>query len=258
MSEQLPILSKDLSKQNFIGQVIYNNDPDMVGRCKVRVLGLMDDLDENLIPWFSPMTIGIFSSIDGGGNFSVPKNGAWVRVRFPNEDIYSGEYTSIQNVDPNMFTGDSGLDKEDYVGTHVLLYDADQELMIVFQPHSGITMYYRESKINIAPTNVITLCQPNNNSIITLNNDTINITSNNEINISAHAAANVSADVVNLNANSVNVGKGASAHAVNGERLISVLQTLATAISQKYPITPGMPNTSSFSGILSSSVMIKP
>lgn len=249
-------LNKDLSKSNFIGKVIYNDDPTFSGRCKIRVYGLMDDLEDNLIPWFSPMTISTFSSNLGGGNFSIPKVGVFVRVRFANNDIYSGEYTSIQNIDPGIFEGDDGLDKEDYVGTHVLLYDQDQELLVAFQKRTGFTIYYRESKINIAPTNVITIAEPNSNSIITLNNDTINIVSKNEVNVSSTSAVNISSDVVNINGNSVAVGSDANEPAVKGNALVSVLTDLAAQIAMKYPQTPGQPNSSAFSSILSSSVTV--
>ena len=249
-------LDKDLTKLNYIGKVIYNKDPDYSGRCKVRIFGLMDDLEDNLIPWFSPMTVCTFSSDLGGGNFSVPKIGAFVRVRFANNDIYSGEYTSVQNIDPGVFEGEDGLSKDDYEGTHVLLYDQEQELLIAFQKGSGFTIYYRESKVNIAPNNIITVATPNNNSVITLNNDTTSIVTKNEINVTSSAAVNVNSDVVNINGNSVAVGTGANVPAVNGNALVSVLTSMAEAISMKMPQTPGTPNPSSFSSILSTSVTL--
>ena len=39
-------LNKNLSKGNFVGRVIKNEDPDFTGRCKVRVFGLMDELEQ--------------------------------------------------------------------------------------------------------------------------------------------------------------------------------------------------------------------
>ena len=243
---------KDLSKNNYIGVVVSNEDETCSGRCKIRVFGLMDELDDNLLPWFSPMTITTFSSQYGGGNFSVPKVGTYVRVQFANNDILSGEYACVQNLDPNL----KDLIKNDYIGTHVILYDCDQELIIVFQPNSGLTILYKDTKFNISPTNMITLSEPNNNAIITLDNDTINITTKGEINITSSSAVNVTTDVANIEANSVNVGKNASVPAVNGTALMEVLTEMAKAISDKYPITFGMPNPNSFNKILSSSVKI--
>lgn len=245
-------LNKNLSKGNFIGRVVKNEDPDFIGRCKVRVFGLMDDLDEEFLPWFSPANNGVFSSGRGGGSLSVPKIGTFVRVRFVNEDVYSGEYTCIQNVDPYL----AQTIKDDYVGTHVICYDSEQELMIMFQPHRGLTLFYKEAEINIAPDNKITLSEPNYNSIITLSNDTINIVSKNQVNVTALKSANITSDVVNIDGNSVNVGKKANVPAVNGNALVNILTEFANIISEKYPKSPGMPDTSKLTSILSTSVKL--
>lgn len=242
---------KDLSKGNYIGKVIYNEDPTYAGRCKIKVYGLMDDLDDVFVPWFSPGNISTFSSEFGGGNFSVPKIGAFVRVKFSNNDIFSGEYTCIQNVDPYI----KKLIKDDYLGTHVLLYDCDQELIIAFQPHSGLTILYKDTKFNISPTNVITLSEPGNNSIITIDNDTINISSTSEINIEGKGTVNVTSDVVNIDGDSVNVGKYANVPAVNGTELLKALKTLGNGINECYP--KGAPiDVNGFDPVLSSSVKI--
>ena len=245
-------LNKNLSKGNFVGRVIKNEDPDFTGRCKVRVFGLMDELDDEFLPWFTPSNNNIFSSSRGGGSLSVPKVGTFVRVRFVNEDIYSGEYTCIQNVDPYL----ANTIKDDYIGTQVICYDADQELMIMFQPHRGLVLYYKEAEITIAPDNKITVSEPNNNSIITLANDTINIVSKNQVNVTALKSANITSDVVNIDANSVNVGRGANTPAVDGNALVRVLTDMAKVIEEKQPQSPGVPNTAAFTSILSTSVKL--
>ena len=243
---------KDLSNKNFIGRVIFNEDPDFSGRCKVKVFGLMDELDNMFVPWFAPMTSSVFSSNTGGGSMSVPKLGTLVRVRFANDDIYSGEYTNIQNVDPYL----AEEIKTDYVGTHVICYDADEELMILFQPHYGLRLYYKESYFSIAPDNMITLSTPNNESIIQMVGDEMRLTTKGSINITSTDVVNVDSGVVNINSKTTNIGKGDLVPAVNGDELLKVLKSLATQISAKYPVTPGTPNPMSFGSILSNSVKI--
>ncbi len=246
-------LAKDLSKGNYIGRVIYNEDETMTGRCKVKVFGLMDDLDDKFVPWFSPASITTFSSEYGGGNFSVPKIGAYVRVRFANNDIFSGEYTAIQNIDPNI---KSVLEKENYIGTHVLLYDADNELIMLFQPNTGFTLLYRDTKINVAPTNVITISEPNNNSIISLNDDHINITSKNTIDVTASEYVNVSAKVVNVEGKTVNLGNNATLPAVRSDILKDILTDIYSRLSIKQPIDPGVDTSAQFAALTSSTVNI--
>lgn len=256
--KKLDELKKDFSKENFIGKVVFNEDPDMIGRCKVKVIGLFDDLEDELIPWFSPGNISIFSSEAGGGAFSVPKIGTWVRVRFVNGDIYSGEYTSIQNIDPNMFTSDPALDKESYLDTHVLLWDSDHELSVSFQPSNGLILYYMKSKIVIAPDGKITLYHQDGTAQLEITDQAININSTGTINITGNSIVDVTGGTVNINADNVNIGKNASVPAVNGNALKILLTTIIQAIQMKYPVSPGAPNESMVSSILSNTVKIQP
>jgi len=59
-----------IPNKDYIGTVIYNEDPTFAGRCKVKVFGLFDDLSDDNIPWFVPSTTTIYSS-EGGGNISI-------------------------------------------------------------------------------------------------------------------------------------------------------------------------------------------
>ena len=100
----------------YIGKVIYNEDTTHTGRCKVRVFGLFDNLKDENIPWFTPMNSSIFSA-GGAGSLDVPKIGTIVRVKFSNNDYYSGEYMALQCVDPALVKEI----EDDYDGAHVCL-----------------------------------------------------------------------------------------------------------------------------------------
>ena len=129
---------KDLSKNNYIGKVIYNEDETYSGRCKIRVFGLFDGLDDELIPWFAPANISEFSSQYGGGNLSVPKLGAYVRVRFPNNDILNGEYTAIQNIDPNLI---GKLNPENYQTSAYFYSDTFYPLLAQFGVFGAVLFF---------------------------------------------------------------------------------------------------------------------
>lgn len=232
---------KDLSKNNYIGKVIFNDDETYSGRCKVRVFGLFDGLDDELIPWFAPANISEFSSQYGGGNLSVPKLGTYVRVRFPNNDILNGEYTAIQNIDPNLI---GKLNPDNYQGTHVLLYDADNDLIIVFQPKEGLKIGYGESEINLYPDNRICIQTPNKSSTIQLNGGDITVTSNNSVSIASPSVSILggkdgeNTGNVSVNGNSINVGKGPCINpAINPWELSKILIKLNSRINQKMNIT---------------------
>ena len=126
----------DLSK-DFLGRVAYNEDPTFSGRCKVQVFGLFDTFEIENIPWFTPQSSTIFSSGNGFGNISIPKVGTIVRVRFPFGNIYSGEYSNIQNIDPALIDEI----KDDYQNTHVMLYDSEKDLIVIYQHMIGYKMW---------------------------------------------------------------------------------------------------------------------
>ncbi|MDY3979917.1 MAG: hypothetical protein SOZ00_07840 [Tidjanibacter sp.] len=243
-------IKKDLKQNNYIGQVVYNEDPNFVGRCKIKVIGLFDDLDVDLIPWATPINSNIFSK-NGSGTIDVPKIGTWCRVQFVNEDLYSPEYFAIQNMDASMIEEIKG----DYQGAHVLLYDKEQELMIIFLVNSGLRIYYRESFIQISPDNLITIQHANAKSIIQLNGDDITIKSNSSININGSSEVNIKSSTVNIDGSGVNVGNNPTHPAVLGDKLVDILKAMDATIASKMSQTP--PTFSAvFDSILSNTVKV--
>ena len=228
---------------DYIGRVIYNEDPTFTGRCKVRVFGLFDTLDDQNVPWFTPVTSEIYSSA-GAGSISVPKIGDIVRVRFSNNDYYSGEYLSVVGLDPGLVEEI----KEDYLGTHVLLYDADEELIIVYQRMTGIKIYHKGSSIIIDPKADIHITHQNLSNVIELLDEGINITSQSsknggtdgtrKINITSGNTIEITAPNVIVNSDNVLIGNGAGKDnysAVKGEILVNVLTAIITELAAKYP-----------------------
>ena len=229
-------MSNGMRDNDWIATVTNNIDPTFSGRCQVRVFRLMDEIDSKNLPWAVPINSTIFAG-DGAGSLSVPKIGHIVRVQFNNGDVYAPEYTTIQNVDTQLIE----TIKDDYDGTHVLLYDPDEELNVIYQRNRGIEIFYRESFIQIAPDSMITIQHANQDSLIQLEGDKCSIVTKNEVNISAAAKVEVTADEVIAAGNqTTKLGPGPYNHAVMAEVLFPLLSTLATAIDAKMPATPGV------------------
>ena len=222
----------DLSKE-YLGRVAYNDDPTFSGRCKVRVFGIFDTFEIEEMPWFTPQTSSVFSSDKGYGSISVPKVGTIVRVRFPFGNIYSGEYTNIQNIDPSLIDEI----KDDYKDTHVLAYDSDHELLIIYQPMTGYKMWLGGSMILIDASGTVQIKHRNNSNVIEVSDSAVNIISGSggEINIASSATVNLNAPTVNMNASSVVLGENGSASGVKGEKLIGVLQQIVAELNTKFP-----------------------
>ncbi len=236
MSKNPLFLNKDFHDKDWIGVVTNNKDPLFSGRCQVRIFHLMDDVESDSLPWAVPINSTIFAG-NGAGSISIPKIGQFVRIHFNNGNIQAPEYNFIQNVDSQLIE----RIQEDYEGTHVILYDPDEELNIIYQKNTGFQIFYRESFIQISPDSMITLQHANNDSVIQLEGDKCNIATKNEVNVSAAAKVNLNADEVVVSGNqATKLGPGPYNHAVMAEVLFPLLSTLATAIDAKMPSTPGV------------------
>ena len=246
--------------RDYIGKVVYNEDPDFSGRCKIRVFGLLDDLSDDLLPWYTPINGCIFSG-NGNGTLSVPKVGTYVRVNFANDDIYSGEYTTIQNIDPALITEI----KDNYQNTHVLCYDSDKDFYMMFQPSKttdgtqdgkGFKIYYNDAIIQLTPDGRIYCQTAVGESIVEMDGKDIKIIGGNDVTVAGSTTVNVIGGEVNIKGNSVNVGKNASEPAVLGNQLAMVLKTMCMAIQTKSPQSPGVPNPDIVNTILSNTVKV--
>jgi hypothetical protein len=232
----LHLTFKDLHDNDWLGVITNNIDPTFSGRCQIRVYRLMDNLNAADLPWAVPINSTIFAG-DGAGSLSIPKIGQIVRIQFNNGDIYSPEYTTIQNIDTQLIQ----RIKDDYDGTHVLLYDPDEELTAIYQRGSGFQIFYRGSFVQISPDSMITIQHANQDSMIQLDGDKLNIVTKNEVNVSASAKVSINADEVIASGNQITkLGPGPYYHAVLAEVLFPLLQTMATAIDSKAPFTPGV------------------
>lgn len=234
----MAIRSKETLSEEFIGTITNNSDPDKCGRCKVRVFNIMDEIPDDMLPWATPIGQNMVFATKGAGAISIPKVGHIVRVRFVNGNIYCPEYWAIQHLDTDLINEI----KDDYLGTHVLLYDSSQELSVIFQPNSGIRIYYRGSRFQITPDNMITICHAENTSVIQLQGSVINIFADNEVNVVGNNTVNLKGKVVNINGTeSVNIkGSNPGEKVLNGLATMTLLESLATVIDQKISVSPGL------------------
>lgn len=218
-------------KEDWIGVVFNTTDPTFSGRAQIKVFGILDEVNEEHLPWATPVNSAVFAG-NGAGSISVPKVGMFVRVRFNNGDLYAPEYTVIQNVDSELIQ----RIKNDYDGTHVLLYDPSEELTVIYQKQSGFQLYHKKSIIQITPDSMITLQTPDNESVIQLEGNVTRIATKNEVEISGAEKATVNAKNVVVNgSNSTEIGPGPMYSAVLGEPLWTLLTTMATTIDLKQP-----------------------
>lgn len=251
----------NLIENNYIGIVVYNQDPDYTGRCKIRVYGLMDEIENDFLPWFTPINGCIFSGA-GNGTLSIPKIGTYVRVRFANGDIYSGEYYAIQNIDASLINEI----KDNYENTHVFGFDSDKDFYMMYQQSQidnegnqigkGFKIHYNDAVIQITPDARIYIQTPEAESIIEMDGEDIKIVGGKTVSIAGATEVNIIGGNVNINGNNVNVGKDANEPAVLGNKLVTLLKSLCISIQSKMPVTPGTPAPEMCDSILSNTVKV--
>jgi hypothetical protein len=144
----------DLLDKQFLGIIVDIEDPRKEGRAKVRVASIYDEIPVEDIPWAFPKNRGtVFGQAGKGGAVSIPKLNAVVAVVFDNGNPYSPEYFSLQELADDI---KEELNSE-YAGSHIVLFDGDQELKIWFSVSKGLTLILKEASINIDPENQITI-----------------------------------------------------------------------------------------------------
>lgn len=91
------ILFKDQvspTTMSYLGCVEDNNDPEKLGRIRVRIAPYSDLKTEEL-PWASP-TLGSHGNSAEYGGLNIPEVGSQVRVVFPSRDFTAPYYTGAE------------------------------------------------------------------------------------------------------------------------------------------------------------------
>jgi hypothetical protein len=228
-------IKDELREMQFLGVVVDNADPKKIGRCRIRVFGKFDDIADGDLPWATPMRSLSFGMDGGSGQFSTPKKDAVVTVRFNNGNIYSPEYYAIQELATDLKNEINGS----YQNAHSVIYDDDEKLRMYYTQQKGFTLYLKESRINIANDNAITIEHKGTSAIIELRGNNITITADSEINITGGSRIKATAPEVWLDGKETKTGHVPSYSQVLGEPLFAFLKTLASTVDAKLYPTPG-------------------
>lgn len=92
----------DPATMSYLGMVEDNNDPEKLGRLKVRISPYMDFSSEDL-PWALP-SLGTHGNTPEAGGINVPEIGSQVRVYFPSHDLTAPHYMGAELNELNRTT----------------------------------------------------------------------------------------------------------------------------------------------------------
>jgi hypothetical protein len=236
MNHEINTRNEDYLDKSFMGVIEDPNDPRREGRCRIRVFGIHEGLETEDLPWAYPAQKSTFFGQDGkAGSLSIPKRGSAVIVRFNNGNLYSPEYHSIHELED---TAKEELNKDgEYLGSHIILFDGDEEIKIWFTINKGLTMQLKGSRINIRQDRGIEIEHDGTSSSIELSGGDINIQSQSTVNITSGNEIIASSNLVHVAGNQTIVGEGSLApeKAVLGGPLFACLYELAALIDAKLP-----------------------
>jgi hypothetical protein len=225
----------------YLGEVVDVEDPLREGRCRVKVFSMFDSLETEDIPWAIPSQKSAFFGQDAkGGAISIPKNGAVVGVRFNNGDLYSPEYTQVQEIGDDIKEDLRKNDISEYQGSHYMLWDGDEQLKMWFTNRRGLTLELKESFVNINQDSKIEIYHKDGLSSIELDGNVITVTSQSQVNVTSNSIT-TNASSVHINGKVTRLGSSNQVEsAVMGDSLIALLTALAAIIDAKFPSTPGI------------------
>jgi hypothetical protein len=230
----------DLLATTWLGEVVDVEDPQKVGRIKVKVYGKFDDLKTEDIPWAYPGNNHIGSSPSGGGFFSVPKKGSIVSVKFDMGNIYHPEYFFLQKISDDVKT-EVGADyptNDNTKTTHVILYDtadAKNLVKVYYTTTKGLMLDFLETQINIKPDKSIDIHTASKNSKILIEDDgKLTVYHKGAIKIDCDDKADITVkNEVNLkckslivdHASSIELGKGATEKVILGNKFMTLFNS---------------------------------
>ena len=138
--ESIKELSADnLRATSWIGEVVENQDPENLGRCKIKVFGKFDLLATADIPWAFPSNRML------PGSHAVPNKGDIVAVRFDNGNIYMPEYH--YQIDQNKQLKEDVLDASAEPHNVIsLVYDATRNIRVYWSKEDGLVITTGDSK----------------------------------------------------------------------------------------------------------------
>jgi hypothetical protein len=261
------IYEEDLKSKYWIGVIVDISDPLKQGRAKVRIfekfdqrdfenstgnypdksLTLKDYQDESLfilknsqLPWIFPVSSTVFAGGEnpGYGTFSTPKIGSLVRVRFVNNDIYSGEYFSLLKPNGSMLSKLSA--DEDYINASVTVFDEDEDYWMLYTKTTGLQIFHKGSQIVIRPDSSIFIEHKDSESMAEFLGPDIKVVSNRDIDVTSQNRVTINSQIVKINGEQTYIGESPIFSAVNGEPLMNLLKALAFIIDSKYAPTPGV------------------
>jgi len=150
-------MAKVEANKTYIGVVEDNNDPKRLGRVKVRVLDVFDNLKVEDIPFATCWK-------DLNGNVvNIPEKGKVLLVVFDQGDEYKPEYIAADHYNVNLEKKLSSLTDSDYISMKSLLFDHKTQVYV--NDKEGLKLDYKYNNVNITENTIDFNLKDNNRHV---------------------------------------------------------------------------------------------
>lgn len=143
----------ELQGQIWYGEVVDIEDPQKIGRVRIKVFGKFDNIPNGMLPWARPKFLITPGDDTGAGFHNPPKLNSIVAVEFENGNIYEPFYMYQDRIS-------DGLKDEienDYEGALSLWYDEEENVKLYHVREKGIMIEYNDTLINLNKDGTIIL-----------------------------------------------------------------------------------------------------
>lgn len=193
------------------GVVIDNEDPDKLGRIRIKILNLYDDIPKEHLPWAIPDIQYLGSKC---GNFIVPEINSVVRGYFDQGDIQKPIYDSIAFNKDNIDNSKAN-NREDYPHK-MILFQTDQGDFLTLNRKTGEFVFFHRTGASLIYDKEGNLSIDTGATDSNQGNLTINVLGNSEIKVTGQSKIESQGNCeINSTTGQVNIGLNPAKQLVN-------------------------------------------
>jgi hypothetical protein len=145
------------ANKTYVGFVEDNMDPEKIGRVKVRVMDVFDEIELEDIPWAMP-----WKDLNGN-SFNVPEVGKVVMVVFDQGNTDSPEFIYADHYNINLEEKLKKLSGDDYTSMKSLMFDHKTQIYV--NESEGLKIDHKYNNINITENSIDINLKDNNRTL---------------------------------------------------------------------------------------------
>ena len=150
-------MNKVEPNKTYIGVVEDNADPKKLGRVKIRVLDVFDDIPVEDMPWATP-----WKDLNGN-SFNVPEKGKVLIVVFEQGDTYKPEFIFSDHYNINLEGKLVKLDGDNYKSMKSVIFDHKTQIYV--NDDEGLKIDHKYNNVNLTENTIDLNLKDNNRHV---------------------------------------------------------------------------------------------